>query len=98
MIRKDIKFFTCSQVYSYTFVNRENTATDYNTMIYKGIFPISIIYYLSIINTQPFTSLHTIAMGPKGDPNPTESFQTPGGLGKNLQHRKHSKQKKGKVW
>lgn len=23
-----------------------------------------------------------MAMGPKGDPNPTESFQPPGGLGK----------------
>jgi hypothetical protein len=48
-------------------------------MIYKGIFPISIIYYLSIISSQPFTNLHTMAMGPKGDPNPTESFQPPGG-------------------
>lgn len=82
MIRKDIKFFTCSQVYSYTFVNRENTATDCNTMICKGVFFISIIYYLSIISTQPFTSLHTVAMGPKGDPDPTESFQPPGVLGK----------------
>lgn len=51
-------------------------------MIYKGIFPISIIYYLSIISSQPFTSLHTMVMGPKGDPDPTGSFQPPGGLGK----------------
>lgn len=75
MIRKDIKFFTCSQICGYTFVNRENAITDCNTITYKGIFPISIIYYLSIISTQPFTSLHTIDMEPKGDPNPMGIFR-----------------------